>query len=664
MHSDWKAKQLWYRVRKDPPEFTDDWAVKAWPRLVNIIDRGIYGECSNDIDYNSNVNLRVTDQLSKTLPTPDVSKLIKDPRKLVLLTQLYITGDKSRDSELLNTIKSNIDNLLIDKIILFVHKDIDDSILKKYEENKEVEVYEHDKAMLTYDDIFKYCLNQKTDYIYLLTNTDCSFDKSVSLLKNLDYKNPVFYTMTRYENYYGKGYDVGKDIQVYANYVSKNIPLRRIPHSEYGSLPYIEPWSFDACAFDSKLLKELKKQSIDCDIEIGTELCEIILQYRLHESGIGMKNVGFHGHIKCYHNHASQVRNPSNWPGKEAAKLLPGIYPTGETPRKITNSIQGCYRLRSKHNWLDKDTLWHEYSDFVVHDLTTVLSKATSKSSETDSVNNMCVLYLCTAKELQQGMLQASVENFLRNVESDKKVDLIFCMDQKHKNHTDLYKYKSHENINKVIVKCFNIPDNKNIYTRPWLHPPEEIEQLEVPELGLSSGPNELFYQTCEYMSSKHYKYYLMLEADCIPVSVDWLDHYLTKCDESNDWVLLSSIYKGEDENNNNQWHSDSPYLNGVGLYKNNKRLRQLMNNSRKLVLQFVQENRFQRFINYDTATGHHIMCYEPWNKQLVYDSDCIVNMSPSRDKDVDIATVLKQFPDARLLHNKRSDYSNHLKNE
>jgi len=661
MNSDWKARQLWYTFQKQDHKFETEWEAKAWKRLVSVLNRSVFGPLP-DVDEVLNINTRVIHQLEKTVNKP-LNHSVPDKRKLTLITQFYQTGNSSRDTELIDSINRNIENLLIEKIVIFVNsKDI--KKLKSSIQDKNIITVIHKKPMLTYDDIFSWCEKEKLDGIYLLANTDCYFDESVKYSKLLDFKEPVLYTMTRYENYYSDELTLGRDMFVGKQSECMFDREFTLDTDAYNKLPYLEPWSADAFIFDNKLISKIKASKINADIKMGTESCEVELQYNLHKTNTRLRNIGFHGHIKCIHNHKTNYRRKENWPGVPICDKLPGIFdPTSKT-RTIDNSIHGCYRLQSKSNWMDKDAYWHGYTKFVVPDLNLVLVppvKATEHKQTTSTVytEDICLLYMGTRREYRESNeMVGSINCFLTNLDSKHKVDLFICLDKKPDDIKPLLKFEQHKNINKVIVKWFDIPDKENIYYRPWLASEENPPPEKIPVLGLSTGPNTLFYSTCDYMLQQKCKYYLMLEADTVPLRKNWLDYCIKQTKQQYDWVISSSVYKGSDENNLDQWHSDHPYLNGVGIYKNNKQLQKLLAGSKQLIIDFVEQNRFQQFINYDTAIGHYIRCYEPWNGKLVHNADYIINMSPAYDKDVKLSTVLEKFPKGCILHNKRTHYN------
>ena len=49
------------------------------------------------------------------------------------------------------------------------------------------------------------------------------------------------------------------------------------------------------------------------------------------------------------------------------------MYPSNENLGTPYNYINGCWRIRSKENYIDKNQVMHEYTDFFVDDFRKML---------------------------------------------------------------------------------------------------------------------------------------------------------------------------------------------------------------------------------------------------------------------------------------------------
>ena len=297
--------------------------------------------------------------------------------KTILITQYHQSSNKSRDLEIIESIKKNINNNLIDEIFLFT-ENIDDENIKKIfgcvHKCKIIPI----SLRLNYKIVFEYILNNhnnNNNNIYLISNSDCYFDESIKTLKYINFeKRPtsLFLSMTRYE-YVNNKLDVGKNplVEQWSDEEFKNKSIDR-----YEDLPYLEPWSSDAWAFKFNSLQLIKNNLNDFSQHLGTNLCEILLIDKLIKLGVDCKNIGMAGFVKCIHNHRSSYREKCNIKNFIENKI-PGFVPDPSRGviKTESNSIDNCWRLISKYNWLDAPTKKHAYSDFFVTDISEFLCK-------------------------------------------------------------------------------------------------------------------------------------------------------------------------------------------------------------------------------------------------------------------------------------------------
>lgn len=608
-----------------------------------------------DKDQTNITNDRVNKQLSKCNVVDNLETIISKYEPLttgtILLTQFYQSPSDERNDEIVKSIHNNINNEHIQEVHLFTEPDN----LEKCKEH-----FTHEKVKivnipnrLTYRSIFEYVYEtQSDDKGYLLCNTDCNFDETVCVLPYLI--DGIFYTMTRW--------DVTPDgningLDPCAESWSENSFGTVLP--DFSPDRKLEPWSNDAWYFRRNMLDMISHKIDRYGITLGTNLCEIQLQYNLHQQGVQMRNIGFAGHVKCLHNHSTNFREFKNWQNVPS-ETIPGIFPCDVHHRTNFNSIENCYRLRGDCNWLDKNIYEHEYSEYVVTDILQYIhTKEKEQQDRQPHTNhtyttNLAVVLQCTATEIESHLVYECLNNYITKVETNHSFDLLIYIDNKvdSSHYKTLIGYQEYDCVNKVIVTSHDIPPERNIYIKPWLED-NLVMPEQIPELGLSNGPNELFYKTLQNIKNRQYENFVLIEPDTLPTSTDWFDYiHDYVINSTGEWVITGSSYKGSDPANIASWYSD--YLNGVAVYKNNIKLHDLMSRSENFIKHIVTEHQFRMFMNYDVAHDHYIRTYEPWNHALLVDCDFIVNMSPIYDKNQSIEDILHQYPNCKILHNKR----------
>lgn len=652
---EWYDLLLWEQLLNQVDDTDHPGSTKVSSEIRNVLKNSY---STFDTSLKDVVNRQVRSTLDRVKHINEKDKIYRYKRctdNLVLLTQYYVTSNESRDEEILCSIKNNIENDSIDKICIFTSEDVD--TCEKLFDNEKVEIVPIPDR-LTYKNVFEYVYEtQDNNSGFLLCNSDCYFDDTVKTLKHLKCSGDVMYTMTRCESLEGS-YTTGVDPMVETWSMQEFQTCKKI----VGEPRYLEPWSSDAWFFKKDVLYTISKKIGRYNVSLGTNLCELVLQYNLHCQNVSLHNIGFAGFVRCIHNHQTNFRVEDNWKNKPE-ELIPGIFPCPVYERTVNNSIKDCYRLRGPLNWVDQDTYEHEYSPaFVVLDIEPYVDQGEIQEFEDLTVkpkskSNMCLTMLGTLQEVSNETMYQCLDCYLNNTTTDYTFDLVICLDGNisEPEYNRFLQYKELEYVDDVHIVTTEIPDIENIYIRPWLvdesHVPDDI-----PPLGLSNGPNVLFYNSMEKLKSFDYRYILMIETDTIPTTCKWFDicHENANRREGN-WLIMSSKYKGNDPNNLNVWHED--YLNGVGIYKNNDQLSNLMKSSEEFVEHIIKTNNFGRFINYDVAHDHYIRTYEPWNVAWMQDCDFIINMSPSHDKDADLDQVLSKYPNCAILHNKRSVY-------
>lgn len=161
-----------------------------------------------------------------------------------------------------------------------------------------------------------------------------------------------------------------------------------------------------------------------------------------------------------------------------------------------------------------------------------------------------------TSWEINKGQFSKFCDNLIRNTEDAKDIDLVIVVNNSNYSHIrDIpnleYKFKS------VYILNTNIPPHEDIYT-------SIVPITGVPPLGLTSGPNTLFFETMEYC--KRYNTILLIETDCI-VYPNWIDKCKKYVNLTEYFLISGSTYDGYMP----LYSSTMPmimHLNGVAFYK------------------------------------------------------------------------------------------------
>ena len=265
----------------------------------------------------------------------------------------------------------------------------------------------------------------------------------------------------------------------------------------------------------------------------------------------------------------------------------------------------------------------------------------------------LAIAYACTKREFDSGELQESIERYIsRKSSKNYSFDLFIIVDQGYKEHyAALLDLESDRNINKVIIHSLHLPDEENIYLKSK-HSLKLFKESGEPELGLSSGPNNLFFGAMNFLSDKDYDNYLLLETDTRPVKYFWFDSLYKYC-VKNDFLIAGSQYKGDLEIPDGAEWKD--HLNGVAIYKNCEKLKNLLSGAKSEIVRRVKEGDNDFFVNYDIAIYYHIQSSEFNKKDYkgVIDTDIIVNISLGLDKDIKEQDILTKHRKTIILHQK-----------
>ena len=270
----------------------------------------------------------------------------------------------------------------------------------------------------------------------------------------------------------------------------------------------------------------------------------------------------------------------------------------------------------------------------------------------------LSIVLLATQKEYQSGDVTACLDKYFKtNASVDKKIDLhIFFNKGEESDYNDLLDYKNCENVNEVKIKSHKLEGADDLYIRT----PEELDKSklhEIPEMGGSAGPNNLFFNSMIPLMSGIYRDHLMIECDTYPVKDLWLDQIISYCDNTV-FMIAGSSYKGKCEFP----HFDTwtGHINGVAIYRASKNLSTFFEFAKKTIIHHNLHHK-NPFMSFDVAM-HYFSCTLlgrkffnnrnlPFN-QLI-DSPIISNYSLPQDMDTGIQEIKEQHPETIILHKK-----------
>lgn len=270
----------------------------------------------------------------------------------------------------------------------------------------------------------------------------------------------------------------------------------------------------------------------------------------------------------------------------------------------------------------------------------------------------LSIVLLATQKEYQSGDVTACLDKYFKtNASVDKKIDLhIFFNKGEESDYNDLLDYQNCENVNEVKIKSHKLEGIDDLYIRT----PEELDKSklhEIPEMGGSAGPNNLFFNSMIPLMGGIYRDHLMIECDTYPVKDLWLDEIISYCDNTV-FMIAGSSYKGKCEFP----HFDTwtGHINGVAIYRASKNLSTFFEFAKKTI---IHHNLYHKnpFMSFDVAM-HYFSCTLlgrkffnnrnlPFN-QLI-DSPIISNYSLPQDMDIGVQEIKEQHPETIILHKK-----------
>lgn len=271
------------------------------------------------------------------------------------------------------------------------------------------------------------------------------------------------------------------------------------------------------------------------------------------------------------------------------------------------------------------------------------------------------IVFVTTKAEIERGDLARCFNHFFKD-DSVYKVRIFTDKEVVIQPHKSL-------DITHTVI---GISDFDNIYKRT----PAELSSMtlkDIPPLGGSSGPNNLFFGAFKHLVKEKSDGFLVLETDTQPMVDDWFTR-LQDVFNTNDFLILGSTYKGLQKNPTYQdW---TGHLNGVGIFANNKHLKFLMEHTENLIREKIRinKNHFHSdtsiqlmslkhafYVSYDvgmhllkhTLIGQKEFC-DPNNPHGHFvDSDYFINASPPADQSKSLEYFKEKYPKGIILHKK-----------
>lgn len=273
---------------------------------------------------------------------------------------------------------------------------------------------------------------------------------------------------------------------------------------------------------------------------------------------------------------------------------------------------------------------------------------------------DLVLFYPCTKKEYDSGDLYSSLLKLCKSQPSKiNSFDLFLFFDLEFDIDSNfISEFEKNIFINKIHVHFFNFSDQDNLYIQPWS---PQNDYTSIPRHGLSSGPNNSFYQSLYHLiditdsyGNIFYKNFFLIETDIQILKTNWFNFLVEYCDD-NSFLIAGSKYKGL-----NHWHNTLDYkdhLNGIALYKNCKDLLTLLRESESHLIKSISEDK--PFMNFDIAIDEWRRSPEGQSFFLksppLIDTNFITNASDPQDQNLTKNKILKFYPETIFLHHKTS---------
>lgn len=205
----------------------------------------------------------------------NITKYEKD--NIYLFTQFYIPDNKERYNEIKETLKKNVQNRFITKIILINEKKFTDQEMD-ISNNKILQIVKGSR--MTFLDVFKTIDNVGLQGYIVVTNSDIFFNKTFENIfrSNLMHKKKIF-SLLRLE------------------YNKNNINEKKL-YKDY-------KWSADTWIFYSNQKNNIKNTE-EFDLKMGMNGVDNIIPYKFLRNGFEVFNEPLF--IETFHNHHNDYR--------------------------------------------------------------------------------------------------------------------------------------------------------------------------------------------------------------------------------------------------------------------------------------------------------------------------------------------------------------------
>lgn len=267
----------------------------------------------------------------------------------------------------------------------------------------------------------------------------------------------------------------------------------------------------------------------------------------------------------------------------------------------------------------------------------------------------IALMLLSTEREFLDNKVAKCIDEYIsRNPSNVWEFDLMIYFDKGNaESYKELYEYKKHDCIASVHIHIINIPDFENIYTDKFENEHggyiDSVKDSDIRELGMSSGPNLLFYSSLHHAQSNHnHVNYMVIESDTHPVKSNWFDG-LFRFSRTNNYTIGGSVYKGQlNITKDNEIYG---HKNGVALYRNCEELSEILDKSKQYIRAAIK-NRTHVRVNYDIAI--HMITGRDYRDSII-DTDIITNISLPCDDKITEKGILSKHPKTIILHQKPS---------
>jgi hypothetical protein len=278
------------------------------------------------------------------------------------------------------------------------------------------------------------------------------------------------------------------------------------------------------------------------------------------------------------------------------------------------------------------------------------------------------VVILTTIKEIDDGRFNDFIINQLSNCYSTKLDLIIIINNSSHTTNILPIITNILEKFRTIETYYVEIPPEDDIYAS------FDKTRKYIPELGLSSGPNILFFSAIEFCEK--YNTVLMLETDCI-LKEDCFRKLDKLVEYSGDFLIIGSSYAG-----NQKIHFDNTlfhHINGVALYKTgDEDFKTLIKNVKSYIIAKVKlydktvfsydfsitdflikslsnivEPPKANGVKHKVETNDYEFFYWKHIYRKLLKTNLILDYSPVFDKDTTISDIENIYPQFAILHKK-----------